>query len=532
MSTFELVAGGNINAFDQGFNPETSGDLDKPDPAGTGQGTGPDRVTLWVPTENVMLSAGAAIWGSSGTTENAPSTTNPPEVDAGFVAQTNHHIHFHTFGDVPNKTPGGPSRTIVRLGTPVTAVKAGTSYGLVNKNAVQDDTDIGTVWPGAYTSWDGYVMLTEGGAYQESNGPCALVSGTADLRLAGKSNVLLGSPGDVHIAADSAGSIADFARNDGSDSDFTSGSRWRTFQLTEHIFDISITALKTVLGVTAAIIAIVNIQDGRSPTEGKPGWDPATLNPFDTTNNSAGDILVVGATLAAALAGGAAIAVDVMSENDQGCVSLYGSHSTTAYGALFASVHSGLITSVSADLATLISGSIASISSLAVTSVQGSITTLGGLFSAGLSSPLGSAKVNGKSRAELSSPNKVYVTGKQGVQVNSTDSQVYVHGRLGFYVGCGGGPPVPLPPGGATYANEVGFGVVATNSLGAPGGGGWLRIGRMNQGNNFWSPVPDSTLLMTMQNSELLIQHRTSTISMRNDEIYIGEQISGRVHIA
>src|SRR5262249_6944305 len=147
-------------------------------------------------------------------------------------------------------------KTLSRLGGPVHAslaiakqANADSDYGSTASNPYI----FGSVYPAAFNGWSGNVMVTEGYSYQESFGPNALISGGRDLRLAGKASVLLGSPGDVHIAADGDAAISDFAANSGSDSDFTSGGRWRTFNKTEHAIDTTLTAIKTVLSVTAAI---------------------------------------------------------------------------------------------------------------------------------------------------------------------------------------------------------------------------------------------------------------------------------------
>ncbi len=175
-----------------------------------------------------------------------------------------------------------------------------------------------------------------------------------------------------------------------------------------------------------------------------------------------------------------------------------------------------LSTSLTSNVSTAVSSDL-------LMAISGTITTVGGMSSVGISSQFGSASVSGMSSVTISSHGQVTAAAKQEVQVNSTDSNVYVHGRTGFYLGCGAGPATPTGTG-TTYPNEVGFGMVGSNS-GADGGGGRLQIGRMTQANVFRSPVPDSQVLITIQASKMLLQHNKATITLQSDDILIGDQI-------
>jgi hypothetical protein len=523
MSVFELQTGDSISAFDGGFNPEPdSGDLDTFDTT-SDPSKQTNRASVWIPNQRVTINAGAAILGSSGSTENQPAANVPPEVDAGVVAQTDAHIHLHTFGTGTGKPADGkttfpvPGRTMLRVGVPSAALQAVTQYGSTVANKIPNPIQIGTVFPSPYNTWPGYSMITEGASYQESFGSNAVISGATDLRLAGATSVLLGSPGDVHIAADAAASIADFARNDGSDSDFTSGGRWRTFQKTEHAIDTISTAVKAVLGTVAAVAAFYNIEQGRSPTPKQTGWMSADWMDYG----------VLGLTLAAAAGGGAAgVAVDLMSENDAGCLQLYGSHSFGAYGALFASMHAGIVNTVSSTLLTLVSGLVAtSISSAGVTVVSGTGTAISGVLSASLSSQFGKVKVNAKTSTEVSSFGNVYVAGKQDVQVNSTDGWLYCHGGKGFYLGCGAGPPVDMGAGGATYIPVRGFGVRGDNSS--------LTLGNMGRTSMFDQAALDASpgaKGITISETQVQIQYKAMQITLDDSGVSVvgssGQRIS------
>jgi hypothetical protein len=529
VSVFELQTGDSISAFDGGFHSETMGDLDQADPADKA----PNRATVWIPTEHVTVNVGAAVWGSSGTTEKPASTSGPPEVDAGIVAQTDRHIHLHTFGDVPGKTPGGPSRTVVRLGTPVTVVKASaTGYGAIHTNAIQDDTDIGSAYPQPYNGWDGYAMVTEGGAYQESQENHLIVSGKADLRLAGQRTVLLGTPGQVHIMADGAQGLASIVRNaetdSAADSRIDGPGKWVGSLRPETLFDAAMTAVAAGLALAAALDMACRIRFARSPTVGFAGWAAPAF----------GDWAALVLQFAAAGGGLVAAGLAVKPLAPGGDVTVYASGSYKAVGAFSASMHGGVMTTVSGGALNLVSAdAIMSVSSLAISSLSGTFTAVSGLKSVGVSSQWGTVKVNGRESSELSSHGKVFVAGGEDVQVNSTDGAIYVHGRKGFYLGCGAGDPVPLPPeppkpGGPMV---VLFGPSGPNPISekpstpvvngtmndnAAGYGIWgtpdqLWVGHMQKANNFTSPDPDKGNTMLISKDKIIIKY-TNTLDKTN----------------
>src|SRR4029077_7801961 len=93
-----VQTGDTINAYDGGYHPETPPVFGGPDDF---DANGPNRLTIWIPTEEVVLNMGGPVNASGVIGGDAPGT---PEIDAGFVAQTQNRIHFHTFGEAESIT--------------------------------------------------------------------------------------------------------------------------------------------------------------------------------------------------------------------------------------------------------------------------------------------------------------------------------------------------------------------------------------------------------------------------------------------
>jgi hypothetical protein len=493
MSVFELETGDSINAYGAGFQPVPATNPDAFDSTATG----PDRFTIWIPSEQVAVNLGNPVHGATagGPTTSTPAAENTSaviQIDRGFVAQTDNHIHFHTFGIptnngvAPTPTNGTVStlqsqeRTVVRLGTPTTVPAAGTALGTKNVNSIGSPTAIGSVYPTPYNMWPGYVVLTEGGSYQESSGTSALISGTADVRLAGNTQALLGSPGAVQIAADSSCAILDFAQNNNS-SDLTLANdpqwlpdSWSTKRKTWKLVDTGFGFVTVWIALGLAAEAFVHIKHGRSPLPGVPGWAPASFTdqvfPF----------------IAPALTAGFAI-YNLKQSSPAGNVEVYASSSFSAAAVETATIHGELMASMTALGVAQVSGTIAtSISSALITSISGGLLAqVTGTMSAKMISQLGPVKVAGLTSAELSSNGPVWVTGKGPVQVNSTGGLLYLHGANGFYLGAGAGPAVDLGPGGETHPPVPGYGIQGTSTK--------LVVGPMLTAGVFAAPTPDPT---------------------------------------
>lgn len=575
MSVFELQTDHLIAAFDAGFQEEdlpVGANPDGFDP------NGPNRFTIWVPTEHVIVNMGNPVRsGTVGLLNTYENVTDTVQVDGGFVAQTDHHIHFHTFGVpkdydflAPNteaeeeenpswldKTFGGDDakyeadkpkhdrlaqgRTVLRLGKPVKVVQAAERYGVEDKNQIQTPLVIGSGYSPAYNTWNGFAMVTEGGSYQESHGNNVIVSGKADLRLVGWRRALLSSAGDVHIAADMPSeSLAALVGNAGTSTKPLDGnpgytsddrrthadSKWPEQAKGWKVLNLAASGISTALGIVTAAEAIAHLRYTRPPEEGKPGWKLAFRGSFW---DMVGDGLGFAATAIPPVVAGVLYAISIKdaAEADQtpsGKVTLYASDSLTASGSSSATLHSDFSTSVNSLAITAISSNVStSVGSLIATSISGLLTTMSGLASVGVSSQLGSASLRGKTSATVSSWGKVLVSGNEDVQVNSMNKQVYVHGKTGFYVGCGAGEPIESWAG-VTYPDSEGWGMVGDSLEG-------IKLGKLSQATNFANPEIDRKHWIQIEPGRLLLQHNDATLSLENNQIKVGNGKESKILI-
>src|SRR5262245_49997405 len=99
--------GGQIHAVDDDFTLDPDihrpGDL-PPDPPG------PNRATIFIPTDETTLNVGARWPGP-----------HPASIDAGISGRTEHHAHFHAMGRAD--TTADATRTLLRLGIPTKEVE-------------------------------------------------------------------------------------------------------------------------------------------------------------------------------------------------------------------------------------------------------------------------------------------------------------------------------------------------------------------------------------------------------------------------
>jgi hypothetical protein len=543
MSIFELVTGDSITANDPGF-PEHAATA----PDQFGPSTDPSRFTIWIPTEHVTVNMGNPVFTGTGSTEN---TAGVVQVDPGFVAQTDHHIHLHTFGQA-KATPAAAGRTLLRLGTPVQVVKAGSTYAstgigshtdssgaplpLLGTSGNLESTDIGSRYPGPYNAWYGYALITEGGAYQESQENHLIVSGKADLRLGADRTVLVGSPGQVQITADTGNDLPGIIGNLGPDSVIDGPGKW----VGHHPADFAIDAAANLLGAGLALFAVCDLafnyrfarspyaksKTDKAPAQAKVGWAGTNFGDW------------AGAALQLIGAGGSVYAAyrDLNPSTKPGDVSIYASDSFGANGAVSVSIHGGVMTSVTGGALNLISAdAIMSISSLLISSLAGTVTAVSGLYSVAVTSQWGSAKMNGRQSAEVSSAGTVYVAAKEQVQVNATDGDLYVHGRTGFYLGCGGGeaPPDAGPYSDSVYADGRGYGMMATpDNKGTPG---QLLIGRLAKANDFKQRAPDTAdadqIFIKMSDSQMVLKHKSATLTFQNNQISVGNGRESKILI-
>lgn len=540
MSGIELKAENAIHAVDDGF------DLPEPqvDPVDS-IGKGPSRCSVFVPTEHTVLNLGAPVLEHGGAGKH-------PQIDRGVVAQTDHHIHLHTFGDpqeVQFKQLDDDSttasahvaytRTILRLGTPVSVVKAGHDYGSEAHNTLDVPTKIGSGYSLPYTLWDGYAMLTEGGSYHESWGNNLIVSGNADVRVAGMRSVLIGSPGDIHISVDEdtieqlvANNFdSDLVAQESSELDaedkqkkveeiakkksLSASGRWSTQKKGWSAFGLAMKTLSTGLGVYTAIDATCHLKYGRPPEEGMTGWKALFKGSFF---DDVGDAIGLVTPFISPVVGlfTTAFAFDDFLDPSTGTdrsVSIYAAKNVNIYGQKNVSSQSELSTSISSSAFASFSSNVStSVSSLISTSVSGAVTSMGGLFGVSISSQYGPASLRGKSSATLASWGKVFVSGNENVQVNSMEGQVLLHGSKGFYLG-------------ATGLGGVGYGLRSDGKT--------LTMGQMSRTSMFLEAAADDKQpnMLRFQDDKIELRYKTSDISLDESGITIGKTAK-RISIA
>lgn len=575
MSVFELQTDHLIAAFDAGFQEE---DL----PVGTNpdgfDANGPNRFTIWVPSEHVIVNMGNPVRsGTVGLLNTYENVTDTVQVDGGFVAQTDHHIHFHTFGmpkaydflapnteaeedenpsgldklfggdedkyaaDEPKHDTLAQGRTVLRLGKPVKVVQAAARYGVEDKNQVQTPLYIGSGYSPAYNTWNGFAMVTEGGSYQESHGNNVIVSGKADLRLVGWRRAILSSAGDVHIGADMPSeSLAALVGNAGTSTKPLDGnpgyttddrrthadSKWPDQTMPWQVMNLVASGVSSALGIVTAAEAIAHLRYTRPPEEGKPGWKVAFRGSF---GDMVGDGLGFAATaippvVAAALFVKSCVDAAKADNTPTGKVTLYASDSLTASGSSSATLHSDFSTSVNSLAITSISSNVStSVGSLVAMSVSGLLTTMSGLASVGVSSQFGSASLRGKSSATVASWGNVLVSGNDDVQVNSMNKRVLVHGKAGFYVGCGAGEPIESWAG-VTYPDSEGWGIVGDSASG-------LKLGKLKKATNFESPDVDRDKVIEMDESRLMLRHGGAMLSLEKGQVRVGNAADTKILI-
>jgi hypothetical protein len=565
MSVFELQTGETISAFDGDFQPETPSAVQPLD--GFDTESGPNRFTIWIPSETVAVNMGNAVLGTDFGLENPAGT--PPLIDRGFVVQTDNHIHFHAFGfptqtlssGTATPTTGGPDaepsfvnpeieateRTVLRLGTPPSVVRAdsaASSYGSKKMNALSTPTLIGSAYAPPYNDWDGYAMITEGGSYQESWGNNLIVSGNADVRIGGQRSVIVGSPGDVHIFA-YGDHVESVVSNESVDTDLQGMGHYATETVPWQILDVTMDAAALAEGAVGLYMSLAHAQYARPSAIGEPGWKAFG---HGTTGENISDAMSFVGTLVSPAFGIVTAYMDLKklispSTTPGSNVTLFANASVSLYGKVGATMHADLSSSVSgAVAASLSSGVSTTVSSLIAASVSGLTASMSGLLSVGMSSSNGSATVTGKDSAQLSSWGQIFVTGNQDVQVNSVESSVYVHGNKGFYVGCGApvGKPVTtsFPFMGATtgmdYSNNPqapadppagtsqrvpfpGYGIVGDPTKG-------IQIGKVQYAHVFTGPTPDATNQIQITDDQIAITHKAVSLTLDDT----GAKVSGK----
>jgi hypothetical protein len=537
MSVFEVEVAGTITARDKDFQTET------PPPGGSADDfdSGPNRFTIWIPSEHVTVNMGQAVFGTAAgapTTENSP--TSPPLVDAGFVVRTDRHAHLHTMGSADDQNDKRPS--LVRLGVPPQAVKA-------HSNAPDSPTSIGTLFEQPHDVWDGYAMLTRGGAVHESRHNHLVVSDEGDLRLVGKRSVSVGTNGDVLIAVQDGVELDEFCKNTGSNQDDPSAAGPGKMHR-----DVSNAIGMATALAAAAYGSFMNQRDAlfgynRAPMIGKTGWKATSAG--DWLGFGIGETVNVIQPLWATVIG-------PMLDTPGKRLDLFTTGSLSAVGEMTLGLQGLLMASLSSPLVTTVSGgAVASFSSSFKTAISGTLTSITGTATMAVEAQTAGLTLRSHKDAQLTSRiGKMFVTSQDDAQVNSIEGQLFLHGKKGFSLLCGGGeanrsdPPPPHPQHSSSlpgpddevaapprpqkpysqfapveYGIGSGFGIVAT-----VGDSASLIIGTMDQANQFASPTPNfQKAMIVMTEQAVVIRQATDATSLhlRDSEITLrGQRVS------
>jgi hypothetical protein len=416
--------GSHLRAIDEELDvvPDGQANLDPTQP-------GPNRVTMWVPTETTLINVGAAFSHDTLTGQ-----------DLGIAARTDSHIHFHTMGiaGVVEEEPTSPfdladpvpRRGVVRLGIPAaTVVARGRSMTSGNQPS--------SLMPEMHNTWSGYSMLTEGSALHESFGNHVIASTDGEVRVAANAAVQIGTPGNIYLYANEHSSTDFFMRNaieEESLIDMMGDGNVEAERKVERTIKDVASATTATLSTIMALEELARQRYARSPLELLSGWK--AIDPFDAIGTG----LKIGAAgLSLYL-----FADDVGADpSPSGRVSIYGSTSVKSYANVSSSIHSGVASTLTADVATIVDANVATIvsSAIFVGVTSGLLASVSGTLSAKLSSQLGSAGVAGRTKVEVTSgEGNVFITGQKDVQLNSIDGGVHLHGKTCFYMGVGAGP--------------------------------------------------------------------------------------------
>jgi hypothetical protein len=391
---------------------------------------------------------------------------------------------------------------------------------------------IGSIYNEAVRNWNGYAMVTQGGAYSESQHNYVIASASGEVRVAAEQAVALGSPGDVIIGADVLATVSDLTENDGDPTLYDEPGRVATYfslELKTGIFALQTAITRSIMGIAG----LLTLQ--HKPSDGKTGWD--------IDKSSYGfmlmDLVFTQRYVAKALSAWGSLALGVRERNQGfGNVGIFGSSTVTIVSRLDAHVYAHKQTTISAGYKVAVSGLKASMSGLIGASMDGLSAKVIGLKTAAMKSHFGAAEVKGWKDATIASTSgTVHATGKKNVQVNSTDGKVNVHGTQGFYLGAGGasGPPDAglLAALAAAVTNPVAtFKSFTPVPIIHPPGKGFAIQGTDSQlllapaatANQFDTPTFDPTHMIRMKQDATLLLLKDSVMKMQPDQTVLASK--------
>lgn len=509
---------------------------------------GPDRATVWVPTQETLLNLGEAYPGPHA----AP-------LDRGIAGRTASHVHVHAMGGADGEAD--PTRTLVRAGGPARiefpaksegeyAIEAeiarlsriadekdaalGVSLGIAaaarvssfeersrinelkgrllwleERRARQSEAKgaIGTVFSPPHQTWHGYSMVTRGGAVHEARHNHLVVSGEGDLRLAGQRSVSIGSSGDVVIAVHQGAETVEFCRNSGGDqNDAAAPGPGKMHRDTVDIVNAAATMISSGLSTWYTIMDLVQGYN-KKPSALEAGWVGPNWMDYAST--------VVSGALA--LVGPVLVGAGPLMDSPGGRLDLFSSDSVSIVGQMSASLHGLRNTSVASPGATLVSGgAVLSLSSNAMASLSAPRVGITAVAQLALESTVGTFTARARSTMELSTHANTLIAANDDVQITSTEGRATMFGHQGFFLAAGGGAKTGPNTRYAhvQYAADDGYGVHGTKTD--------LFMGKLVTANkSFDSPARGTSYFAKIDDQRIELTHEQSHVRVEPSKVEV-----------
>ncbi|MFO0612386.1 MAG: hypothetical protein U0414_07355 [Polyangiaceae bacterium] len=473
---FEVELDGTLSAYDQDYDLVSRETV----PSQAESPKGVDRLTMWVPSERVVVNLGAPVFEVR---QASPGfyrlpTREQMKVDGGFVAQTDAHAHLYTYGALSESSwaaQTAPSRTFVRLGVPSALILPSFRATLHEpKDGPPRTAFVSSVFADDSTPHKkaGYAMITEGHAVHESIQNHFVTSSLADVRVVGQRAVVVTSPGDVFI-----GSIPDATTTELlGDADQPTLPTGPIREALSWFADVK-SEMETIQSEGLRIQEEMELFR-REPLFGCAGWEKVKVGPrIGATLGHAIDTVSMAMPLTRFLGGGTG-----------GSVNAYGNFSISLGAGVLAGLHSDLLTSIGGRVTTISAGGVLSLSSAGMASISATHQATLSSNAVSINAQLGSASLRARSTAEISSSHgNLIATSLDDAQLNSLDGTVYVHGRDGFVLTAGAGDTPKHTMDRMYWPQEPGFGVIGTDKL--------LYLGHVQNATAFRLAMPDATSL-------------------------------------
>ncbi|MDI1476531.1 hypothetical protein [Polyangium sp. y55x31] len=442
-------------------DPELTGNIET-DLSGDAPATptsGPNRYTIYVPSDNATLSLGEAC--------DADKRIN----EKGITGRTDTHVHFHVTQTSP---------TIVSLGGPVTAM-------------TKNECVIASLDPKVPKESQGYSMVTDANAWHDAYGQHYLTSRTADIimRAAGHESqyalvqsdcghveigagqdVIMGAGRDVFIRAHS--SMEGHIETMGYDAPVAGTIK----QESEESFLANCVEafdwMQTAYG--ALLSGYKNVY--KEPIWHTPGWK---INAAKEAGTLIADL--------------GKLALDKLRAQPDASVGKVGVSAetyVTVSAGVAASIYGGQGVTMKSPITVDLVGGTTGMKALAYATVWGGLqSAVKSAIEVVVESEWGPARLSGMRDVTISSESKgVKVGAKTNIQL-AGEEQATLHGGKRLYCGSGG---------------STGYGLHANADK--------LHLGRFTQSANFSSPGPDDNKKLFFDSSRVGILHGKSSIQL------------------